>query len=248
LPTETQKNTCYANALLNEFDCVEDYGLALGRDILKRHKHIDAVRLELEERLWERVTVSDGGAHNHAFFAHRDPIKRTASIAMSRNAFSVTAGVADIKLMKTTQSGFKGFIEDKYTNLKPVGEGTASPDRIMCTLLDGTWTYTRRPSRGFSATNAQVLQVLLNQFAGPAKTGKFSLSLQDTTYRMCTAALNTVPELSEVHLKTPNVHFYTYPLETFGLSNPNIVFQSTDPASTASGRIVTTVRRPKSSL
>ena len=39
------------------------------------------------------------------------------------------------------------------------------------------------------------------------------------------------------------VHFYTYPLEQFGLSNPNVVFQSTDCHTTASGRIRTIVRR-----
>ncbi len=34
LPTETQKNTCYAIALETDFRCIEQYALALGRDIL----------------------------------------------------------------------------------------------------------------------------------------------------------------------------------------------------------------------
>ena len=32
VPTETQKNTCYAIALQHEFDCPEDYATILGKD------------------------------------------------------------------------------------------------------------------------------------------------------------------------------------------------------------------------
>jgi urate oxidase len=59
LPTETQKNTCarldvaclaastetwfgtgYVAALNNEYDCAEEYAVALANDILRRHTHI----------------------------------------------------------------------------------------------------------------------------------------------------------------------------------------------------------------
>lgn len=49
-------------------------------------------------------------------------------------------------------------------------------------------------------------------------------------------------------MATPNIHFYPYPLEDFGIPNPNIVFQSTDCHTTASGRIETRMSRPKSRL
>ena len=61
LPTETQKNTCYALALQTDFRSIEQYGLALGRDILARHGHLAAADIEVAERVWKRVVHSDGG-------------------------------------------------------------------------------------------------------------------------------------------------------------------------------------------
>ena len=65
---------------------------------------------------------------------------------------------------------------------------------------------------------------------------------------MCVEVLRNFADVSSVFLVTPNIHHYPYPLEQFGLSNPNIVFQSTDCHTTASGRIETHVSRPGARL
>eukprot|EP00729_Bicosta_minor_P019573 gene19573-10913_t len=140
LPTETQKNTCYALALRTTFTAIEEYGIALASDILKRHSHFTQVELKITERVWERIVV-DSKAHNHAFHSTPSPLRRFCSLTVSRDNISVTSGVSGVKLMKTTQSGFKGFIQDEFTNLVPVGEGTANPDRIMCTEMEAEWKY-----------------------------------------------------------------------------------------------------------
>jgi urate oxidase len=266
VPTETQKNTCYALALKTDFDAIEDYGLALGRDMLRRHRHLRTVRLEISERTWQRVpvqlpsraagsaasgpanhTVADGAQrHNHAFMSSPSPLRRTCRLILRRGQpASVTSGVTGVKLMKTTQSGFDGFIRDEYTNLQPTGAGTASPDRILCTELVAEWTYRAggAPEGNFRAENAKAWQAMLNRWAGPPGEGIFSPSLQRTTYRMAEEALAQCPAVEEVYLFTPNVHFYTYPLQQFGMKNPNIVFQSTDCHTTASGVITTRLRR-----
>mmetsp|Transcript_71331 Transcript_71331/g.168130 ORF Transcript_71331/g.168130 Transcript_71331/m.168130 type:complete len:270 (-) Transcript_71331:59-868(-) len=244
LPTETQKNTCYALALETEFVSPEDYGLALARDILSRHHHLSAVNIEIQERTWERVNVG-GKPHNHVFMTGTEPIRRTCRVRVPRQGqASCTSGVREIKIMKTTQSGFDGFIKDKYTNLQPVGPGTQYPDRIMCTQMVAEWTYAAPlPENKFSALNERILSTLMEEFAGPADEGKFSKSLQVTCYDMATQVLRAFPEVDEVYTETPNVHFYPYNLEQFGLRNPNIVFQSTDAKTTASGRIVTRLGR-----
>ena len=251
LPTETQKNTCYAIALQTDFRCIEQYALALGRDILARHRHLRAANIEVVERVWKRVVHSDGGiAHNHAFMRPRDPTQRRCRVRVTRDraATTVRSSISNLVLMKTTQSGFKGFIQDKYTNLKPVGAGVkgAAADRILCTELEAWWAYTPAmlpADYDYKAANARAVQALLDNWGGPPDTGRYSLSLQDTTYRMATAVLKQNMAIAEVDLAAPNVHFYTYPLEQFGLSNPNVVFQSTDCHTTASGRIRTIVRR-----
>lgn len=258
LPTETQKNTCYAIALKADFDCIELYGLALARDILQRHAHIKTVTLDMTERLWDRVMVG-GKPHNHVFSAPVDQTKRTCHLVMQRgreDAASLTSGMCDIKLMKTAQSGFAGYIKDEYTNLQPVGGATSTiKDRIMCTLLEASWDYSSIPSVGFPATNAAVFELLVELFAGPADRGVFSKSVQETAYNMCVAVLRKFPEISAVTLITPNIHHYVYPLDPFGLSNPTssgdrscMALQATDCNTTASGRIETRVSRPGAHL
>jgi urate oxidase len=249
LPTETQKNTCYALAMKTNFDAIEDYGKALLEDILRRHKHLSAGTVRIRERRWERI----GGVHAHAFKSSRDPIERTCEIRVSRfrrgskitKVDLVRSGVCGVKLLKTTQSGFDGFIRDEYTNLEPVGKGAkGGANRILSTIMDATWTYTNPAPWGrFVSSNANALKTLLETFSGPPNTGVFSKSLQETTWKMGKALLRKLSRVESVKIDTPNVHFYRYPLEQFSLENPNVVFQSTDPESTASGRIETFVRR-----
>lgn len=250
LPTETQKNTCYALALKATFDCPEQYAIALARDILERHAHFTTVTVEVQERTWTRVNV-DGKPHNHVFTAPRDPVKRTCVVVVQRGKEgtpTVTSGVIDIKLMKTTQSGFDGFIRDKYTNLQAVGSQAAVADRIMCTLMESSWDYGKSPAAGYRATNAAVFDTLVALFAGPADTGVFSKSVQETAYNMCCAVLAKFPEINSVALVTPNIHHYTYQTDGFGIPNPNKVFQSTDCVTSASGRIETRVSRPQARM
>ena len=127
---------------------------------------------------------------------------------------------------------------------QPVGEDGGPPDRMMATELEALWTFSTVPRGGYAAANERILGLLLATWGGPPDVGIYSLSLQQTTHNMATKVLDAFPEVGEVLLTTPNIHFYTYPLEQFGLSNPNIVFQSTDCDSTASGRIVTRLTRP----
>ena len=197
-------------------------------------------------RVWQRFETPIG-PHHHVFTSAVDPVKRLCKMRVTRKSAEVTSGVCDIKVMKTTQSGFDGYIRDKYTNLEPVAPGSKNPNRIMCTQMVAEWTYNSAPRSGYVAANEKILSTLLCTFAGPPTTGLYSKSLQETCYQMASEVLNKFPEVDEVYLETPNVHFYPYPLGQFGLTNPNTVFQSTDPQTTASGRIITRLSRKKPS-
>ena len=155
----------------------------------------------------------------------------------------ISSGVKNINLMKTANSGFTGFIQDKYTNLVPVGTDDSQVERIMCTRIDASWRFV--PGQVHAKLNHLILQSLFHIFHGQEPNGVYSKSLQETAYRMCLHILQTFPEVDEVKLITPNVHYYCYPLEQFDLKNPNVVFQSTDPDTSASGRIITELTRSK---
>jgi len=247
IPTETQKNTCYALALKTDYDCPELYALSLARDMLDRHAHLSRVFVDCEQRVWERLTV-DGEPHDHAFYSGTGPIINGCSVISDRISERVYSGVKGLRLMKTTQSGFKGYIEDEYTNLKPVGEGTSSPDRIMCTELEALWQYNQPPAHGYQSTNQAILNLLLEKWAGPARGGTYSKSVQETAHMMAQSVLNQFPEIESMYLGTPNIHHYRYGLEEFGLKNENVVFQSTDCHNTASGRIETRLSRRRARI
>jgi urate oxidase len=244
LPTETQKNTCYAVALKAEFTSIEDYGQTLGLDILERHDHISKVYIEIDGKEWNRVEI-DGIPHNHVFAAAREPVKRKCVLVITRSSASVTSGIFDMKLMKTTQSGFAGFIQDKYTDLKPVGPDSDNPDRIMCTELDASWTFSSPPWGDFNRVNASIINTLLKDWSGPPDTGIYSKSVQQTAYKMATSVLSQFLCVREVLLITPNIHHYTYPLQNFSLKNNNVVFMPTNCHENASGLIETRVVRNK---
>jgi len=52
----------------------------------------------------------------------------------------------------------------------------------------------------------------------------YSASVQDSLYRMGEAALAAVPEISEISMACPNMHFILMNLSAFGLDNNNDVF------------------------
>lgn len=52
-----------------------------------------------------------GQPHHHTFTSCPNPIRRTCRLVVTRDGATVTSGIKDMKLMKTTQSGFKGFIQ-----------------------------------------------------------------------------------------------------------------------------------------
>ena len=85
-------------------------------------------------RVWQRFETPIG-PHHHVFTSAVDPVKRLCKMRVTRKSAEVTSGVCDIKVMKTTQSGFDGYIRDKYTNLEPVAPGSKNPNRIMCTQM-----------------------------------------------------------------------------------------------------------------
>ena len=45
------------------------------------------------------------------------------------------SGLKDLQVLKTTQSGYEGFLKDKYTALPD------STDRILATSITATWKY-----------------------------------------------------------------------------------------------------------
>jgi len=226
--TDTMKNTVYILAKEKLGAENEVFGLALGEHFLKTYSQISQVEIGLSERTWERMSPG-GRPHPHSFLQD-SPAKPFATVNCSRDNLSVESGIEDLLLLKTTGSGFEGYVKDKYTTLPETKE------RIMATKLKATWSYERSPS-SYAATSARILEAMLAVFAN-----NYSPSVQVTLFQMGEAALKTAVEISRIHLAMPNQHCLLVNLSPFGLENHNEIFVPTDEPH---GQIEGTVSRDR---
>ena len=103
------------------------------------------------------------------------------------------------RVLKTTQSGYEGFLKDPYTALPD------TRDRIAATEVHGSWRLAGPVA--FDAAYASAMAALASTFFGPPSSGTYSPSLQYTLARMAEAVLDAVPGADSVHLLLPNLHF-----------------------------------------
>jgi urate oxidase len=220
LPTDTQKNTCFAYASEPGVAEIEAYALSLARHFADDIEPVSQARIEVEEYAWERATVG-GAAHPHTFFRSGQDVRTTAVTVAGRGPAQqawVVSGLRDLVVLKSTGSEFAGFLTDRYTTL------AETHDRVLATSLTARWRYAglSEPA-AWDAAYAQVRQILLEQFAVV-----HSLALQQTLYQMGQAVLTARPDVAEIRLSAPNKHHFLADLAPFGLRNPGEVFYAAD--------------------
>ncbi|GAA3232668.1 urate oxidase [Pseudonocardia petroleophila] len=214
LPTDTQKNTCYAFAKSHGLGEIEDYALALARHFVDDVAPVRGARIAVEEYGWERVPV-DGAGHDHTWVRRGSEV-RTTVVTVDGDGAEVVSGLRDLVLLKSTGSEFAGFLVDEYTTLAP------THDRIMSTSLVATWTYTGTDV-DWDGTWADVRRILLERFATV-----HSLALQQTLWEMGRGVLEAHPSIASISLSAPNRHHFVVDLAPFGLENRNEVFYAAD--------------------
>lgn len=215
LPTDTMKNTVYALAAQTEdIEEIESFGLRLARHFLDNNEQVFRVTIDIIEHPYTRMTPN-GEPHKHSFTKNEGE-KRTASISITRDEASVESGIEDLIVIKTTKSGFAGYIKEKYTFLPE------TDDRIFCTSVKAKWLYADTQA----ATDAQwsgVRQTILDTFAAHD-----SLSVQQTLYAMGEAVLNQHQAVEEISFSLPNIHCLPVDVTKFGEQNRNAIFMPTD--------------------
>lgn len=211
--TDTQKNTVYAFAK-DGVGSPEEFLLRLGRHFTGEFDWVSGGRWEAEQYTWERIPVG-GEGHDHSF-VRGGTETRTALVQIDGDETTVIAGLKDLKVLKSTESGFVGYPKDRYTTLKE------TTDRILATSVTAKWRY-GSVDIDFNEVYADVRRILLEAF-----TANYSYALQNTLHDMAAAVLEAHPEIEEVRFSTPNSHHFVVDLSPFGLENPNEVFYAAD--------------------
>jgi urate oxidase len=204
LTTDTQKNTVFAFAR-DGVGSPEEFGLRLARHFADSYDWITGARVAVESYGWERISVG-GAEHDHSFRQAGSEV-RTAVVTVDGDDAHVLAGLADLVVLKTTGSEFRGFPRDRYTTL------AETRDRILATAVTARWRYTT-PELDFDATFAGVRNTLLETFAST-----HSLALQQSLHAMGEAVLKEFPDVAEIRMSMPNRHHFLQDLSAFGLDN-----------------------------
>jgi urate oxidase len=216
LPTDSQKNTCFARAKEYGVGAIEDYALDLARHFAGDIEPVTEARVEVTEYRWERVSVA-GRPHPHTFTRASSEVRTAAVTVRAPGAGEwVVSGLDDLVILKSAGSEFAGFLEDEYTTL------AETHDRILATSLTARWRYATPPA-DWDEAHAGIRQTLVEEFAG-----LHSLALQQTLFSMGRAVLSARDEVAEIRLSAPNRHHFLADLAPFGLDNPGEVFHAAD--------------------
>jgi urate oxidase len=230
IATDTIKNTVYALGAQHPVNNIESFAKNIGAHFLGRHKQVSAVSIDISQDRWERI-VTDGKPHRHAFVGGGSE-KRITSVECMRGELTIGSGIADLMVLKTTDSEFHGFVRDEYTTLPDV------TDRIFATSIVANWLY-KTEDADFDKVYARVRQLLLDVFAE-----HHSLAVQQTLFKMGDSILQACSEIEEIRIEMPNEHRILYDVSRFGLPNNNEIFI---PTSEPFGLISATVSRATAS-
>jgi urate oxidase len=213
--TDTIKNVVNVVARENTALSPEEFCQVLAKKFLDTYPQVASVAITSHETKWERLSF-DGKPHPYSFVLDGNG-EPTVEVTASRAGVStLVSGIDGFAFMKSTQSGWANYVKDRYTTIPETA------DRIWATSMVASWKWSAKPA-SYSATNARILATLLEVFSTT-----YSKSVQDSLYRMGEAALAAVPEISEISMACPNMHFIPMNLSAFGLDNNNDVFLPTD--------------------
>jgi len=218
LPTDTQKNTCFAYAQKKGIGQIEDYAIDLAQHFVDDVEPVSGARIDIDEYTWERVSI-DGAEHDHTWTRRGPEVRTTLATVDGTGAdqqVHVVSGLKNLVVLKSTGSEFAGFLTDEYTTLPE------THDRVMATSLTARWRYLGT-NVNWDAVYADVHRLLLTRFAEV-----HSLALQQTLWEMGKAVLEAHPEIAEIKLSAPNIHHFLSDLSPFGEENNGEVFYASD--------------------
>ena len=213
--TDTIKNVVNVVARENTGLSTEEFCQVLARKYLDTYPQVASVAVTAHQTKWNRLSFG-GKPHPHSFTLDGNGKPFVEATATRAGSPTLASGIDGFTFMKSTQSGWENYVNDRYTTIPE------THDRMCATSMVASWKWSAKPA-SYPATNDKIIDTLLEVFSTT-----YSSSVQDSLYRMGEAALAAVPEISEISMACPNIHFLLMNLSAFGLDNHNDVFLPTD--------------------
>jgi urate oxidase len=214
IATDSIKNTTNVVAYHQLGTETEPFAIALCEHYLRKYSHVTSVNVETLERVWERQIV-DGQPSGTNFVSAAKGIPWTRTVA-TRDSIETTSGVRELIVLKTAGSAWEDFFQDEFATLPDTN------DRLLATSLTASWVFQKAPA-SYATANANIVQAMLEAFST-----RFSPSVQSTQYHMGEAALHACPEIAQISLTMPNLHYLAIDLKPFNIENDKELFVPTD--------------------
>lgn len=200
-----QKQVYYVAKRMDKPCSAEEYAAALARYLVAKYPRVSRATVSVEQAPWKRH--QEPRPHDHCYVATGTEVCTARVVAEKSGHVDVVAGARDLRILKTTQSGYVGFLRDAHTALPEATE------RMMATSVTATWRYSpsavQGPAGSFDYDKAYdaVRSGLLDAAFGPPKGGVYSPSVQYTLYEMAGCAMRRCAQVESVYLNMPNLHF-----------------------------------------
>jgi len=250
--TDSVKNT--VNVLAKTSPHVLDpalFALHIGTHFVTKYPHISKSVVTVEKLKWSRISV-DGKDHKHSFVrdgAEVEVVKAEVDASEGKDKVKATlsAGLRDLLVLKSSGSAFENFFKDEFTTLVPVS------DRILSTAIDYEYTIVlpKEPltidglaevgkKAKFSEVAASARKITLDLFATDE-----SASVQATLYKMGQKIIGDNDTVGSVRYSLPNKHYIPVNLSFMKLENvtPPEKAEVFTPVESPSGLIIATVTR-----
>ncbi|XP_076007513.1 uricase [Genypterus blacodes] len=238
IPTDTIKNTVHGLAKIKGVKTIEQFSLDICHHFLTSFNHVLRAKVHMEEAPWRRLE-KNGVEHPHAFIFSPESC-RFCDVEQDLSGDPVVhSGLKNMTVLKTTQSGFEGFLRDRFTTLQE------TKDRCFCTSVYTRWRYSKTQGVNFDAAWNSIKETIIEKFAGPYDRGEYSPCVQKTLYETQVLVLDRIPEVDEVEIVMPNQHYFTIDMTKMGLQNKDEVLL---PLDNPSGNITGTLRRKQAKL
>ena len=204
------RNAVYVLAAKHDVSELETFGRALVEHFVVAGPTVQRAQVRLVAHPWARA----GRARARLPARGRRGADRDRERRRPQRS-RIEAGVEGLEVLRTTGSGWSGFVRDELTTLPE------TDDRILATAVSARWTYAEG-GIDYGASWQAARDAILEAFGD-----HYSPSVQFTLRRMGRAVLKAVDAIDRVRLSLPNRHHLLYDLSRFGLENPNEVFQAT---------------------
>ncbi len=214
LPPEAMRNTVFALAREHPDGEMEALGRVLAEHFLRTTAAVRRVRVELQQRPWERSVLGDRPQLDA--FSGGGPERRRATVERSGDQETVLSGILSLRLLKTRGADFGNFARGRFTPQTPVGE------RTLAVTVDADWRYGPEGIPYGPAWHG-VRRTLVETFAD-----HHSHSVQHTLHTLGEGVLANHEGVDEIRLKVGETVLPAVDLSPFGLDNPRLIFDAAE--------------------